>query len=49
MSEAASELDLATNEHEVYLSAELKEKNRLEDLYTRIQNTKESMKEKLLI
>ena len=40
MSEAASELDLATNEHEVYLSAELKEKNRLEDLYTRIQNTR---------
>ena len=40
MSEAASELDLATNEHEVYLSAELKEKNRLEDLYTKIQNTR---------
>ena len=40
VNEAASELDLATNEHEVYLSAELKEKNRLEDLYTRIQNTR---------
>ena len=47
VNEAASELDLATNEHEVYLSAELKEKNRLEDLNTRIQNTKESVKEKI--
>jgi len=47
VNEAASELDLATNEHEVYVSAELKEKNRLEDLNTRIQNTKESVKEKI--
>eukprot|EP00092_Neocalanus_flemingeri_P022265 GFUD01024145.1.p1 GENE.GFUD01024145.1~~GFUD01024145.1.p1 ORF type:complete len:1283 (-),score=468.97 GFUD01024145.1:142-3990(-) len=46
VNEAASELDLATNEHEVYISAEVKEKNRLEDLKTRIQTTKESVKDK---
>jgi len=46
VNEAASELDLANNEHEVYISAEVKEKNRLEDLKTRIQTTKDSVKEK---
>jgi len=46
VNEAASELDLATNEHEVYISAEVKEKNRLEDLKTRIQTTKDSVKDK---
>ena len=46
VNEAASELDLATNEHAVYTSAEVKEKNRLEDLFSRIESTKESVKEK---
>eukprot|EP00090_Calanus_glacialis_P026751 TRINITY_DN42055_c0_g1_i1.p1 TRINITY_DN42055_c0_g1~~TRINITY_DN42055_c0_g1_i1.p1 ORF type:complete len:1294 (+),score=513.23 TRINITY_DN42055_c0_g1_i1:38-3919(+) len=46
VNEAQAELDLATNEHEVYISAEVKEKNRLEDLKTRIQNTKDSVKGK---
>ena len=46
VNEASSELDLATNEHEVYISAEVKEKNRLEDLINRIHNTKESVKDK---
>ena len=46
VNEAASELELATSEHAVYTSAEVKEKNRLEDLFTRIQTTKDSVKEK---
>ena len=46
VNEAASELELATNEHAVYTSAEVKEKNRLEDLFSRIESTKESVKEK---
>ena len=35
VNEAASELELATNEHAVYTSAEVKERNRLEDLHSR--------------
>lgn len=46
VNEAASELDLATNEHAVYTSAEIKEKNRLEDLKNRIEAQKTSVRDK---
>ena len=46
VNEASSELELATNEHAVYTSAEVKEKNRLEDLFNRIESTKEIVEEK---
>ena len=46
VNEAASELELANNEHQIYISAELKEKNHLEDLFNRIQTTKDSVREK---
>ena len=46
VNEAAAELDLATNEHAVYTSAELKEKNRLEDLNQKIETTKNNVKDK---
>ena len=46
VNEAASELDLATNEHAIYTSAEIKEKNRLEDLINRIDAQKASVEDK---
>ena len=46
VNEAASELELATNEHAVYTSAEVKERNRLEDLHTRIESHQQSVKTK---
>ena len=46
VNEAAAELDLANNEHSVYTSAEVKEKNRLEDLNQRIETNKNSVKDK---
>ena len=46
VNEAAAELDLANNEHAVYTSAEVKEKNRLEDLNQRIETNKNSVKDK---
>ena len=46
VNETASELELATNEHAVYTSAELKERNRLEDLNTRIENQKQLVQDK---
>ena len=46
VNEAASELELATNEHAVYTSAEVKERNRLEDLHTRIENQKQLVQNK---
>ena len=46
VNEAASELDLATTEHTVYTSAEVKAKNRLEELNNRIENQKASVRDK---
>jgi structural maintenance of chromosome 4 len=46
VNEAAEELNLATNEHDVYVSEEIKAKLRLDDLINKIHNTKEQVKEK---
>lgn len=44
--EAAAVLNLENNEHEVYVSEEQKAKLRLEEVVTRIQTTKDQVKEK---
>ena len=46
VNEAAEELNLATNEHDVYVSEEQKAKLRLDDMKNKIHNTKEQVKEK---
>ena len=46
VNEAASELELATNEHAVYTSAEVKERNRLEDLHSRIASQQQLVQTK---
>ena len=47
VNEAASELELATNEHAVYTSAEVKERNRLEDLHARIVSQQQLVQTKV--
>merc|ERR1711962_1166402 len=46
VNEASEELNLAKNEHDVYVSEETNAKNRLEDIQNRIVQTKEQVKEK---
>jgi structural maintenance of chromosome 4 len=46
VNEAAETLNLATNEHDVYVSEEQKAKLRLDDLMNKITSTKEQVKEK---
>merc|ERR1712038_928024 len=46
VNEASEELDLAKNEHDVYVSEETNAKKRLEEIQNRIVETKEQVKEK---